>query len=332
MQNKKSTFIVLLIGCFILTALHAFAAGERVPITGTAFGKNIGLIHFDSETGHKTEGECEENGNKEDCESVFYCNWNVGDETCSTNSDYIIGERNQFFVSPADPNFVPGTGYTSFIHNPIGDECESSGSELTCPLGGYLWSDQIGWIILTGTAIQNAMEDENDFPREQHALIHQGGKNKGALTGYIWSEKTGWISLSSNMTDGTNTPTNLQDEDDWGVWLNTAAEFTSLTSGETNCGEIDKEDACKNNEDYNCIWDEDACTETPLEIGYPFHGYAWSEKLGWIKFDVESSTEEENFMGVYSAWGDSTPPEITMENGTWFAVGENTGCDSPFFR
>ncbi|PIZ73095.1 hypothetical protein COY07_02315 [Candidatus Peregrinibacteria bacterium CG_4_10_14_0_2_um_filter_43_11] len=165
----------LLIG-FLSTMAFANVSYAKAPITGTAYAEKIGLLHFDYVTAIRPEG--------------------------------YEGTQNDFYAG--DSAKQGSSAFTSNIYD-FNDKGKC-GSDY-CPLTGFLWNDKIGWTILEGQQIQNALT-KVDFPESDFARIQFNGR----LTGYFWSEYAGWIKLSASSA-GTTTGTANQTQDDWGVWV-----------------------------------------------------------------------------------------------------------------
>ena len=289
-------------------------AKADTPITGTAYGENIGLIHFDYTTAYNPFDECADPFDTDP--DAINCPYHA------EYTDYHRGPREDFYIHPMAPDY-DSSGFNSNFVARISDA--TSCTDDYCLLDGFLWSDEISWIALNGEIIQTSIENANAstpgfdintvFPDTSFARI---STSTGMLTGYIWSEKTGWIKLSS---DGFITsPSASQSQSNWGVWLN---PFTDPDAPLTSWVCAGKDELTCNSLSHICLWDSSACSPLSIEIGRPLLGYAWSQKLGWIKFDKEG----EFFNGVYTTWiPDTTPPELSVdEDNIWFANDNTAG-------
>ncbi len=292
MKNKFHIPILILGFMFLIPTVSA-----DTPITGTAYGENIGLIHFDYITAISPFDECAD---------IFDSSpATINCPLHAEYSNYHVGPREDFYLSPMSPLIdYANPVYVSSYTAKVGDA--TTCTDDYCLLNGYLWSGEIGWIALSGNDIQASLNPA-EFPEISFAKI---SSTNGVLSGFIWSEQTGWIKLSS---DGfiTGVP---QSATNWGVWMNPFLDpEPPLTSGacavmaEIECDAVP----------HICHWDSSACQPISIEIGRPLQGNAWSEKLGWIKFNSES----EFFNGVYTTWiPDVSPPMLNVEiNNIWFA-------------
>lgn len=181
-----------------------------------------------------------------------------------------------------DLEFSNITGLAPEFQATISDSCNAQG----CLLKGFLWNERIGWVALDGEFIATWFEGRaNDFTTDLYARISAAN---GALSGYAWSQHAGWIQLNNDAR--TNTLPYNQNQNNWGVYLDTGA--------------------------------------TPDPEGYRFRGYAWSQKLGWIKFSKESTGDDINLpdFAVHANWiPDPTPPELNGRDRTWFDVNDRNG-------
>ena len=313
MKNKIHSILITL-GLVFIIAPAAYAS----PITGTAYGENIGFLHFDYSTAKNPFDGC--------------VNFNEPDPltpNCPLHADYSkyhLGLRESFYISPADASFDTSEFMQDWVAS-IGDigeggtDCDN-GLQV-CFLKGFIWSDEIGWIALYGPTIQASIiasdddvtEDNIDdyFPASNFAKISYNG----VMSGYIWSEKTGWIRLASDSFDPNITP---QNADNYGVWMDPLSpDADPLLS--TDCEgktEVECDDL-----DHICIWNEGACTAQAIARGHALQGHVWSEKLGWIKFHAEGG---DFHAGAYTTWvPDTTPPELNViEDNLWFANNSDT--------
>lgn len=248
----------------LLFFLQTGSAQALTPLRGSAFGQGIGRIHMDYSTALRPE-------------------------------DY-TGLQENFYLSPVDPVFR-GPGVDPFTAQ-IYDFTDQVGgtrqcNEEACPLTGFMWSDSIGWILLGGNQIQNALLNEEQFGENFFARIHMNG----ALSGMIWSETTGWIALSASPS-GTTTPLESQNAENWGVYLDSTTPVETLESPDPE-GE-------------------------DLVLGRPLQGAAWSRNLGWIKFGSDAD-DSPNF-GVFTNWvPDLSPPRLLGQNNAWFANNNSEG-------
>ncbi|MFC1733479.1 hypothetical protein ACFL6I_24535 [candidate division KSB1 bacterium] len=294
MKIKFNQLILVLFSLLIFTN-NSYAEEETsVAISGTAYNEQIGLLHFNYSTAQNPDSD----------NPVF------------DDPKYYIGPKKQFYISPFDDSGAyTGPGVKDFVAriSVQEDDCTVSG----CLIKGFLWNDSIGWIALEGDLINSEIDDPGDgtegdiYPPAMYPRIKTGGNTAGAITGYAWNEYAGWISFSSDETSafGITTPTADQVVDNWGVWLDIMADQLTVTT--------------------------DAGTEDELttKVGRLMHGYAWSENLGWIKFNkTPGDTFDQDdqfpfeFFGPYTVWiPDEDPPVLLSANLVWFAVGVNTG-------
>ncbi|MCK5601188.1 hypothetical protein KAR91_04940, partial [Candidatus Pacearchaeota archaeon] len=296
MKSKLQSFLILAIGLLIFSG-KTYAIG--VPITGTSFGDKIGLIHFD----YKTAEEPVSNANFD-----------------NTDPKYYVGPTKQFYVSPqdvifdVDNPFIVGNKEVAAHISVEEEDCTIDG----CLLTGFLWSDKIGWIVIDGKQIDTAVSTAINFTGQENGsgdpypsymyprikMVPVAPNNRVSITGYGWNEHTGWLRFSSDDTGtiGVVTDVNSQALGDWGTWL-----------------EID-EDMQK------IILNEETEDESELLLGRNLHGYAWSEKLGWIKFSAESTDTFDFNFGAMTVWvPDKKPPVFLGPDKVWFATGVNTG-------
>ena len=285
MKNIFRNLIFVLCGLLIFADI-SYAIG--VPITGTGFGEQTGLLHFDYTTNKRPNTDPE-----------------------FDNPQYYIGDRNQFYISPTHDDFTgPGDETITANISTEAADCTVNG----CLLKGFVWSDVIGWIALDGVLINDAVSSaigllpgEEDTPADPYpSSMFPRIKDTGALTGYAWNEYTGWIRLAEDDVFGTTTPAGSQDLSDWGAWLDLTAPMI-VDDGGTPLDPTDD-----------------------LLIGRPFHGYVWSEFIGWIKFGKEAGDIFAFDFGAFTTWfPDDTAPVVLSPNLVWFAVGVNTGYIPP---
>lgn len=273
MKTKFAIPTLALLTLFLLSG-RALAAENSVPITGTAFGDKIGLLHFDYATAVRPSSNAQ-----------------------FDQPAYYVDPTKQFFISPQDPAFTgPGTDtITARVGTQKTIDCDTT----SCRLRGFIWSDTIGWIALDGDEINDAVDAATGFAGIDDSTgdpypssFYPRIKKSGAMVGFAWNQHTGWIKLASDNDIGTATAAGSQTASDWGAWLEASA--TPLVIG----GE---------------------------PIGRPFHGYIWSEKLGWIKLGIENNEFTFDFQ-AYTNWvPDDTSPIVLSPDKAWFAVGVNTG-------
>lgn len=130
-------------------------------------------------------------------------------------------------------------------------------SQTAGDVDGYLWSETIGWISMSGPGYGITIDDE------------------GLLSGYAWSENIGWVSAeASDLAGCPSAPCEARmEETDMRGWLKALAAngngwdgFISL-SGTTP--------------DYGPTLDELAGT---------FSGFAWgSDVVGWVDFQYATT-------------------------------------------
>ncbi|MBI5422396.1 hypothetical protein HZA44_04655 [Candidatus Peregrinibacteria bacterium] len=277
MKTKFAIPALSLLSLFLMSG-HALAADTSVPITGTAFGDKIGLLHFDYATAVRPSANAQ-----------------------FDQPSYYVGPTKQFYISPQDPAFTgPGADtVTARVGTQKTIDCDTT----SCRLRGFVWSDTIGWMALDGDAINDAVDTATGFAGLDDSVgdpypssFYPRIKKSGAMVGFAWNQYTGWVDLASDNNLGTTTAAASQTTSDWGAWLEASA--TPLVVG----GE---------------------------PIGRPFHGYIWSEKLGWIKLGIENNEFAFDFQ-AYTNWvPDDTSPIVLSPDKAWFAVGVNTGYVAP---
>ncbi len=278
-MSKFRSAIIVLAGLLALTSV-GYAAEGQVEITGTAYGKLINLLHFDYKTATRPTG--------------------TADDSRFDDPSFYVGPTKQFYIPPTDSDFNAGDPAIATSISTVSDDCSDDG----CKLQGFLWSDVIGWIVLDGTVINNALNDPDDGgPGDTYTPdMYPRIKDTGTLTGYAWNETTGWIKLAADDNFGTITLPKNQGNADWGVWLDIEADEVIDDNGTPDVPEDD------------------------VRYGRPFHGYAWSETMGWIKFFKEDGDTFDFDFGAYTTWiPDDTPPVILSPSTVWFATGVNTG-------
>ena len=297
-MKKQLNHIIILVAILMLSVSNSQAA---TPITGTAFGENIGLIHADYTTAISPIDPCDfDNQNDE----------NLNCETNDLYNNYHIGLREDFYISPVDQYYSAGDpAFTATIAD-IGDDigCNDVISD-ACLLSGFIWSNALGWIILDGNQIQSSIENPELFPSSSFAHVNYDGIFKGE----IWSEKAGWIKLSSESFDKNSEQTATN----FGVWMDpTEPEVDPIYS--PNCdGRFEEE--C--NELVTLCSFSDVCEALPISLGRHLYGYGWSEHLGWIQFE-----EDDENIGFFTKWmPDTTPPVINAVDGAWFANNSEIG-------
>ncbi len=192
----------------------SFAAENQVEITGTAFGVNTHLLHFDFTTATRPTG--------------------TADDNRFDDPSFYAGVTKQFYIPITDPDFS-GPGNSDFVASisTFTDDCDEISG---CLLKGYIWSDVVGWIVLDGSGTINpAITDPNDggagdvYTPGMYPRI----KSSGAVTGFAWNEKIGWIGFSSDLANGTLQPAAAQTKDIWGVWLDITADIVIEDMGRT---------------------------------------------------------------------------------------------------
>jgi hypothetical protein len=304
MKLKTGSLILLFVLLSVLGLNRAFGS---TPMSGTAYGEKTGLYFMDYTT--SINHSASTNDYAIDPASPEYDN-------------YLLGARKEFYISPQDavygtlPEHTGDDSLKASISD-LGDPTGCDKTEKTCLLKGWIWSNQIGWTILDGGVIAYSL-GVGEFPVTDYAKtkFDPSFNMKALFTGYIWSEKTGWIKLS----DGSGVlPPSPQTATEFGVYLDANDPIIDVPDGHADCDGKNQED-CEAAMD-TCDWNEGTttCTAKLFRLGRQLHGYAWSEKLGWIKFGKEA-TDDVNF-GVYTRWvPDTTPPEMNVtEDHIWFA-------------
>ncbi|MBI5412195.1 hypothetical protein HZA43_03395 [Candidatus Peregrinibacteria bacterium] len=172
----------------------------------------------------------------------------------------------------------------------VSDQCDSKG----CFLKGFIWSSALGWIALDGNFIKDTLRVRG-FTSVNYARLSAAN---GALIGYAWSDAAGWIGLSNPGFDSLpvgRISVIEQSQTTWGVYLDFGGPPVYGTNGET--------------------------------LGYRLRGYAWNQKLGWIKFNKESIDDDLPDFSVYANWyPDVSPPILNATDKTWFGVNSITGA------
>jgi len=311
----KNCYKYLIISFGLLAFANVSFAADSVPITGIAYGDKVGLVHFDYKTAcpySPATGKCE---TADKSQAQF------------NNPSYYLGPTKQFYSGPYDPYyFTPGpTGPknpTTFIPGPSNisvqistdkNDCFSNvgGYQEGCLLKGFAWSDKLGWIALDGKTIANSITggtfQEKWYPRIKMRSSIEG---KVALTGFAWNEYTGWIMLSMDDSgvNGVVADPGSQTKDNWGVWLDYTQPSERVITNRapltftTNPGALDETD----------------------KLGRRLEGYAWSERLGWIKFS-KTGADNIDFKTLTLWTPDQTPPIPLSPDKLWFATGVNSG-------
>jgi hypothetical protein len=326
MKNKICSLVLIF---YLLLTLAVPLTYAEAPISGTAYGQNIGLIHFDYSTSVKPVLDADNDGTPDYLDAN---NGEVSGIDPVKYDKYYLGAKNEFYISPGDEYYTgaPETWKVTKV-NDFGDPADKKCTSGACLLHGFAWNDTIGWIILDGPVLQTSIGP--GFTADMFPRIEYQGLN-GILKGYAWSENAGWIKLSSDTmgvndkiaSDSQNQGANA---DKWGVWINTdpITPVFEIPREGTECATYDQETCLKV---PACKWDESAdpqaCAPVPLQMGRALHGNAWSEKLGWIKFDKTAGETDFDF-GAYTMWvPDSTPPEINAAKNTWFANKNSAGA------
>jgi hypothetical protein len=283
----KNHFRFLLLFLGFLAFTNAGYA-KSVVITGDAYGDQIGVIHFDYKTAK---------------------NPNPADPTLNA-AKYYVGPTKQFYLSPydsysLDPAHPFTPGFSNFVSQISTDSGDCAGD--SCYLKGFAWSDKIGWIALDGKSAigPSIIENGGTFPENFYPKIktNPDSNNRLAITGFAWNEYTGWIMLSSDSTGNTGITLDpaSQTSSDWGVWLD----------GSVDPDRIEVTDPT------------DSSIKNSIKLGRHLNGYAWSEKLGWIKFSKTASDSID--FTAYTLWmPDKTPPIRLAPDKLWFAAGVNT--------
>ncbi len=288
----KSTVFLTILASFVLSA-NAMAA-QSVEITGQAFGDNVGLIHFDPNTAKNQYPA----------------------DPGTLAPQYYVGPTKQFRMNRYDPFFTPAQPYFPYNSavkariSTAAADCDINPGTVDdgCILNGFAWSDTLGWIAVDGPVIQQAIINAGgiaaDYPEKYWPRVkasNAGNPNRVALTGMAWNEFTGWINLSSDTsgTTGVVTDDSLQDQGNFGVYLEITQEVRRVV--------VDP--------------GPPAITE---KLGRIIGGFAWSERLGWIKFS-KSPADTIDFES-FTLWvPDRTPPIPLAANNAWFVPGVNTG-------
>jgi hypothetical protein len=287
LKIKIALPLLALAGIFLQTG-HAFADETSIPFSGTAYGQQIGLLHMDYATAKRPSADAKYD-----------------------SSSYYVGATKQFYIpsyvgNAKNPDFTgPGNDQVVARISTVKSDCTVSG----CLLKGFIWSDSVGWIVLDGKLINDAVNAATGFdpkyddqadplhPDPYPSLWYPRIKKSGTMTGLAWNKHTGWIILSSDLNFGTSRAPNQQGKADFGAWMTFDPSKPPLFLGED-------------------------------QIGRPLHGYIWSEYLGWIKLGIESEDSFAFDFKTYTRWTpDDTPPYLTASLKPWFSVGVNTGYD-----
>lgn len=133
----------------------------------------------------------------------------------------------------------------------------SVSASVSGPIGGYAWSDTIGWISLNGSGYGISID------------------NGGKLSGYAWSDNVGWI--SANESDLSGCPSGQCRAKLNGNSLN--GWLKALTGGTASSGGWDGWISLSGS-NYGVT-----------ESGGVFSGYAWgSDVVGWVDFSLATAS------------------------------------------
>jgi len=310
-----------LIICFGLLAFaNVSFAADSVPITGIAYGDKVGLIHFDYKTA------ClEDVSNVTDptqCLNKSNVAYNNTANYLGPTKQFYAGPYNPYYFAPGSPGtknpttFIPGPSDVTVQISTNKDDCFISGGgyQEGCLLKGFAWSDKLGWIALDGIIISSSISggafEEKWYPRIKMRSSVEG---KVALTGFAWNEYTGWIMLSMDESgvDGVVANPDSQTKDNWGVWLDYEKPSERVI---TNRGPL-------------TFTTSPGLLDETEKLGRRLEGYAWSERLGWIKFS-KTGADNIDFKTLTLWTPDQTPPIPLAPDKLWFAAGVNSGYPS----
>ena len=283
----------------VFSGLFAFAgltsAADYVPITGISYGTKIGLIHFQPDTAVNPS------------------------PSTLIDSKYFKGPSKEFYISQYDDYYLDTAHPYTPKYESIATRISTDTGDCTggnCLLKGFAWSNKIGWISFDGQIISNAIIDNGGsaMPSNYYPKISTNtapSTKRVPVTGFAWNEYTGWIRLSYDLTSGSTVDTDSQQASancsgtcNWGVWLDGGMDSDTID-----------------------ITDPDLNIPKLQKLGRHINGFAWSEKLGWIKFSnssADGATPDVAFT-TYTLWiPDSTPPVPLIPDKLWFAAGVNT--------
>ena len=220
----KIKFYLLILG--LITSFTAFtnvAWGLPTEIYGAAYSKNIGVIHFDSKTTSRilnytpsytpqiAKGDfigprqqiyispahphIREHATNMAYRSYIY---NFSDKkVASCKGGALCTVHTDETSCNADTINSCSWQTLDLCHVYYITENVVDKEKSYCLLGGFMWSDAIGFTMLTGHLIQDAIGTPSEFPLEKMARIHFNG----SISGYIWNGETGWIRLAHNAAD-----------------------------------------------------------------------------------------------------------------------------------
>ena len=308
---KMKMKIQFLASLFIIVCSLNGVAYAESTIEGLTIGKNIGLIHpnystadYDFSTGPSPQ----------------------------TDPSYHFGVRNEFYIGVDDSNYNPLGINADYVFN-VSDLSDTTldtdylivcdKPSQICPLHGFLWSDAIGWIVADGDIIRTDgfAGSELDFPNEDYPRVGYDG----LFRGFMWSEKAGWIQLSDNTVSASTlvsryTSGQEQTPTEWGVWMFTDECESFLTS--STCVADGRDEICH----WNAGLSE--CDDNGDAFGRYLHGNAWSEKLGWIRFD-DDPIDSTIPLGTTTTWiPDVSDPIVRANDNVWFANSNSSGAIS----
>lgn len=296
-MNKHCTrLLAILVG---VMAYSGVSLAASVDITGQAYGDQIGLIHFDPNTAKNP-------------------NPAIGE---FKQAKYYVGPTKQFRVSPYESWF--GTG-TNPLYSPYNEtvrvristddaDCDIAPNTVSdgCLIKGFAWSDKVGWIVMDGKIIQQGIIDAggnaSDYPIEYFPRVKASSTDpdRVGITGIAWNESTGWINLSWDNSGKTGilTDSDAQTKDNWGAYLEIGATIDTVTVSVGPPAVYEK-------------------------LGRHISGFAWSERLGWIKMS-KTPTDSLDFQ-THTLWTpDNTPPIPLASDKVWLVPGVNSGYGDP---
>jgi len=160
-------------------------------------------------------------------------------------------------------------------------------------VGGYAWSDNIGWISFSCV-------DTNSCSTVQYGV--DMNTTTGALSGYAWSDNIGWIDFSGASVDLTS-----------GKVIGWAQVLSG--SGRTDGwdGKISLSTQTGDSVSYGVTYNKTT---------QQFSGFAWgSDVVGWISFNQSDTGSSVNYY-VYGPGGTGIPPSVPSN------LSASAWCDS----
>jgi hypothetical protein len=149
-------------------------------------------------------------------------------------------------------------------------------SQVATPITGYLWSDTIGWISLSGSGYGVSIAGDR------------------TISGYAWSDNIGWIKFGGLSSFPTGSGT---------TGANASLTGSNITGWARACAGTSAGD-CSSMTSRSDGWDGwIALSGTgygPSLSGTSFSGYSWGDtNLGWISWNAAATT----FQGCQATQG-----------------------------